>query len=74
MSPNGHGTKQPHVGGRGMMSPNGNGTKQPHVGGRGGDVPAERRCGGMVDVTSLIYAYPCTRMTLMDLMQCIELN
>ena len=23
MSPNGSGTKQPHVGGRGMMSPNG---------------------------------------------------
>ena len=35
MSPNGNGTKQPHVGGRGMMSPNGNGTKQPHVGERG---------------------------------------
>ena len=50
MSPNG-------MMGRAMMSRNGNGTKQPHVGGRGGDVPAERRCGGMVNVTSIsLYA------------------
>ena len=24
-----------------------------------------------MDVTSLIYAHPCTRMTLMELMECI---